>query len=1124
MDAERIARIQEIFNKFDAGDELTPEERNFWKGVTKEEKQEATGMFSGTNMNMQQNSIPDNIEPQSHDYSDKAPETSPKDLESEKVFNPTQPGDQNTSDYDTLVMAVQKLKDVGVSPNEIKKALKSGDSYDKDKQINMPVWDSEGMNIVDHTSMSIDRVIDDLAGKQLTKKQIAASEAAVKKSQRAEDKLHQQRMNALPKNQKQSAAEQSRITEGYKNEINPDKSDEAAVLERQPSDYVEVQNLDNLLKDSPEPGYADSLRKMIVNGKSAGKSFNTILTKDFGASGVQKLLRMVGKDKEKADKVLDYLESIYNNEKTDIKDDIKQKLDTKETRALNAGKRAEDKLVEALQNKESPDELPSDNKDGKNYSASAKRFNNGPKTEYQRILSGDKNQQLDQAIKDAIQAPKAVENLLQDGALNKILDSVKSKYSKDFWLKYFKDNPYLSFRITPDRSMLKDATLRFVGEREGHGNGGKEDSFNLLSGDDIDNFVTAYNEAQNLNALKREAMKKYNKSFKSVGNDDNFAPINTPKFNYVSASGTDAQEDAEFRARLEKMLETNDKRWMYQDPGAGDTVMTWDPETGLFTENKISDAIKAKKEHKSGYTINDNYYNHLLNALGSDYSTLQEALDYASGGSKEGNTFNTMESDIRDKFGNDSATKAKELFKDILAFNDVLSGGNMNKLDGSSKLRDALTFGGALSPTLIRQLQNKFGAAREKNPDKQLKDMLTSGDLYDVLTNTLGYNINEKLDPRWYTPYVSAVGKLDKYARARQKERQDMIDPVEVKKWLLHNSKAVKEALKSGDYSKLGKDLDELQVKAIDGELDDALSLLFSDKDIDQYTNRLTNHTEDSVNGLPSIADLQKDKFDDLSAELDTYKEELADLIKANEGKADTPDIIERRNYVKELGDELARMKYERMPIRELADSDFGGDYHKALQSYLNPEVGDDLDSWYNQIINKKGFKSKLKALKASHPDKFAAIASILRRLGETYPDSFPGINDQLANLDSYVEPMKIQDILKSQDMSSQWLGLTPDEYSAVINNKLANASANQSKSLRRHPVGQGKSRGSMGSDAYARMDKVADIIQKAENTGTTDKLLDEVGHKDSQKLADAKQGFNETTERLKNALKDIFA
>lgn len=1152
---DRMSHLQEIYKKFDNGEMLTDEERKDWQSLNQKDKMQVIDAYNGVNMNMREPTTFADLDVHSKDYSDLAPETEPKDTESEKVFNPSKPEDQDTSDYDTLVVAIQKLKNVGVKPNDIKKLFKKikqsdikdaasvaetgaklnvdvnktlepwqSDNVDKDRVIQVPVWDPEGMDIVDYTSMSADRVIDDLAGKQLTKKQIAHSEAQARKGQRREDKLHQQRMTALPKNQKQSEAEQARITEGYKNEVNPDKTDNAAILARQPDDYVEVKNLENLLKDSPEPGYASSLRNMVEEGKAAGKSFNTILSKDFGTKGIRKLYRMVGGDQDKVSDILDYLETIYKNKKTTIEGDVQNALARKEERALKAGQRAEQRLKDALATKESPDELPSEDPSTKNYSASGKRFNNGPKTELQRVLSGDKNQQLNQAIKNVINTPKAVEDLLKDDSLNNLLESAKSQYSPDFWLNYFKDNPNLSFRITPSRDMMNNATLDFVGEREGHGNSaGGEDSFHLRTGDDIKNFVTAMHQQSELSALKRKAMEKFDKSFKSVRSDKNFAPVHTPQFNFVSDTGVDAQEDAEFRARLGKMLETGDLRWMYQDPKKK-VVTTWDPATGLLTEEKIADAIKNKKEHKMGYTIDDNYYNHLLGAMNSDYATLQEALDYASGGPKEGNYFEEMETGIRNKFGKDSADKAKQLFRDIFSFNNLLAGAdNIAKLDGTMPLKQALVFG-SVSPMLIKQLQNKFSGARKANPDKKsLNEILSSDDMYDILANQLGYNIHKDLDPRWYTPLVTAASKINKYRKDRQKDIRSMVDPAELKKYLSSNSKRVKDALKSGKFSELGTDMDKESAEAVDKLIDDGLMLLANNNEIDSAINRAAAHTTDDVDKMPTIADLQSDKYDSLSAELDVAKDELAGLIEANDGKYDTPEIKKYRDYVNSLSGELATMKYERMPIRELADEKYDGDYYTALQEYLNPTLGDDLDSWYNQILAKKGFRSDLRALKANAPDKISALMPLFHKLGETYHDAFPGIDDYVAKLDDYVEPLKLKDVLKSLNLSRALLGFTPDEFSAYTTNKELVGSDNQSRSLRRHLVGQGKSRGSMGSDAYARADKVAGIIQNAEQFGRTKDLIDAVGGVETDKLKEARNNFSDTSTSLKNLLQGIL-
>ena len=1154
---DRISYLQNIYKKIDNRETLTDEERKAWQSLSPKDKMKITDAYHGVNMRMTEPTTFANLDVHSKDYSELAPETEPKDTESEKVFNPSKPDVLGSHLYSELQALVGSLKATNVTDPTIIKNIVANVLDAKGLQ-----WDKT-IDTIDGEVSKISDVVNSLIQSDGSEDpnenwdQAKAKGELKLKSEEEQDRLHKERLqrieqaaaekevhDARQKEQhnfvnKQSLnkikdkawrayVEQNMRGENYaptleglksfNDEINPDKSDEAAILARQPQDKIMVKNLENLLGDN---AYAETLRNIVADGKTKGKTFNEILLKDIGQKHLANIAEHTNNDTDKSSEILKYLGSIYDNTKTDKKDDIKQALDRKETRALKAGKRAEDKLKDAMANLESPGDLSETPSRGSSSAAKFMRGNN--KTAYNRLLSGDSNQEARQALKNAVQNPKAVETLLQNGRLNRVLNKFGSKVNRspEYWLNYFEDNPYLSFRIVPSKKMRDDATLNFVGEREGHGNGGKEDPFNLLTGDEIDNFLTAYNRVSRLNDLKREAMKKFNKSFKSVNNDDNFAPINTPAFNFVSDSGVDAQEDAEFRARFKKMLQTGDKRWMYQDPSR-DTVTVWDPETGLFTEEKISDAIKSEKGHKTGYTIDDSYYKRLLNALNSDFSTLQEALDYTSGSPGEGNSFNAMESAIRNNLGNGAVDKAKNLFKDIMSFAGVLSDKDMSKLDGKSILKNVLPFGGALSTTTLRQLQNKFNTLRDKNPGKQLPELLKGGDwLYDTLANGLGYDIDEGLDPRWYKDFVSGQAKINNWRKKREDSIKNMIDSDKLKSWLKYNLDELKKSAGSGDYSRFGKDLDDTDIQVLTGRFNDALMRLYNNDDKEKAVEDMSGY---GTTPLPTLAELYSDKYNNLKEEYVNAKDALAKLIEANEGKADTPKIANIREYIDEISSELARMKHEKVPIRELADSDFDGNYAAAEQSYLQSEEEDDLDKWYNTILNKVALTNKMHNLSKEEPDKYASILGILNNIAESYPTSFPGMSDWINTLSDYKDPGKLNDILKSQKASAEMLGLTPEEFSALENNRSAKNSKRQSASLRHRLVGQRKARGSMGSDAYNRADQVADIIQKAENTGNIDKLLDVVGREDSAGLAEAKQEFADSSATLKALLDGIFA
>ena len=1185
---DRMTHLQEIYKKIDSGITLTDEERDKWQHLNKTDKMRVIDAYNGVDMNMREPTTFANLDTHSKDYSDLEPKTSPKDLEKEKVFNPSKP-DIGSHLYSELQALVSSLKVSNMDPAIIKNVVANvldakGLSWDKT------------IDTVDGGTSKISDVVNEMlqsggaespsenwdqakakGGAKLKsdeeqarleeeRKQRVEQAAAEKevhdtrqKDQRAFvnkqglDKIKDKAWRAYVK-QNMEGENYTPTLEGFKSfndEVNPDKTDTEAVLARQPDDKVEVKNLENILKDSPEPGYAQSLRDMIIRGKEAGKSYNEIIWNDLGEKGMAKLYRMTDGDRDKVDDVMTYLSQIYDNKTADINSNIQEKLSLKEKRANTAGARALDAFDKAVSSKESVDELPSEDPKTKSYFTSGERFNKGPKTQLQRVLSGDKDQKRNQAIKNAIQNPKAVEALLQDGRLNDILDSARSKFSPEFWLKYFKDNPKLSFRIVPNRDMMRNGTFDFVGEREGHGNSysntdeaynnaktsgkagssnleilGKEDPFHLLTGDDINNFLQAYSKIKELNALKRKALQEYNASYADDNTPDelqnNYDPMNmplAPEFNFISDEGIDSQEDAEFRARVNKMLETGDPRYMYQDPKKK-TVTNWDPKTGLFTEINLADAIKnAKTPHKMGYTIDDNYYNKLLNALNSS-NTLQDAINYNSGNPAEGNPFDMMETSIREKFGDDSAAKAKQLFRDLFSFNNVLSDTDINKLDSSTPFKDALVFGPALSTTVLRQLQNKFGKFREKYPEEQLANAIKDHGLYDILTNGFGYDISDTLDPRWYKDYVTGKAKVDKWQKSRGEDIASMIDSDKLKKWLKYNLDEIKKARGTKDYSKFGNGLDDAFMEKLEGDFEDSLLDLYGDNEKKDLAARVANNTAADIKSLPSLMELYKDKYNDLVNDYVAHRSRLDALVDANNGKADTPEIKQMREALQELGHEISVLKTEKIPIRKLADEKFDGDYYAAEQEYLHPSESDDLDTWYRNVLANKSMKHKLKGLHKEDPDKYKRILGVLENIRDNYSDAFPGLSDWIATLSDYEDPGKVYEILKSQDASMSKLGLTPQEFSALRNNKESITSKTQDKNRRKSLVGQRKVHGSLGSDAYTRADQVADIIQNAENTGRIDDLRRELVKQDVADIVKKAKSTNDI-ETLRQELGD---
>lgn len=657
--------------------------------------------------------------------------------------------------------------------------------------------------------------------------------------------------------------------------------------------------------------------------------------------------------------------------------------------------RAEENLDKALSAAE-------EGSDKDKATASSKSFaNRQNKTDLYRMTSGDKNQEVKQALRNATQNVDTVANMMKNNRLNSLLDAAKQgDYSKESWEELLKAHPNLSLRFNPQRKMLDDSTLRFVASYNDENpveGAEKEKAFSLLTSNDIKNFLSA------------------------------LAGKHVPR-NYVTDTGVDDSAGREVKDRIEQAISHADPAFLNT---SRKRMYDWDPATGSFVET--ADFAKKNNKDLSQIDVDDSYIDHVVNALKLNKDG---ALSRFISG-EDLNDTNPIVPEyqiVKNRLGNTGgAEKFKKLLSDIADFNSFTTG----DVDKSTFDYDPFT---------VRMLRNKFKKLRDDNKlpaDASLKDLFEYGDAIsllplldvlpdslitvdaskspdayrEVLEKTLGKTVAPELDPKDYKDLLTGTLKMNKYRNSRAKDIKGLLDPSSVKQMLKYNIDEYRNMLDSNDFTRI-PGMDAAKARDVLGTLLDARDLLLTPTETEEMLGSGTLDREEPLSLRDRLSDEDKEKFDQLTAKKNDIAEELALHLKANEGKAGDDD------ETKLLRDDLAKVRHE------IASLD------KSLDDAST-------DDYFNELYRKANFDAHLKELMNKYPTKMKGALTILSKLGETYPDQFPDIQQYLDNIDEDKKPLTDNEIINSQKAAMDVLGMTPAEWAAVVNNKNISAKKN---------------------------------------------------------------------------------
>jgi len=1098
---DRITHLQEIYKKIDNLETLTDEERKDWQSLSKEDKMQVIDAYNGVNMNMRQGSTFADLDVHTKDYSDLAPETSPKDLESEKVFNPSEADDSGVSMYDKLVTAVANLKSRGKSPAFIKAMLKAVPEYKTDGKVDVPVWGEN--EIVDSRPVDIDKVIDDLVGKELTQEEIERSKALTEASKRKEDELHQQRMAAIPENQERSAAEQARITEGYKDEVNPDISEGgkdalyADLDKAKDAGFIKQvdNNINRLAGKNNDTEFANKVIDELLRSKNAGKSF----TSSLSTKTLQELAKRFPNTKTKEGKtinnikpVLDGLKDTYDHKSFGRLKSSLNMINSKGNTAKSRLARENERVNETTGTEKGAQEAtarsvrPGSLAKREGVTAFDKAFAGGTEADAaKKALAQDVNAYDEAFSKD----PELAKQVRQS-----VSDAQKAKYTVEDWIEYFENHPGVRFHnqanvrtvnngvllltaINPEMDVNGNVAMTDITrDKKGNINSSGKTKETLLDGVVMDKFP-----------LIREAdVTNFLQALQQV--DPVVRPEIKTEFTNLGTKATDATEDSsrnkKWAERFDRMFNTGDKFYVYADPRLSKKTVR--DENGIVTEYD-RDPKKA-----SGPSLRSaDYFNQLSGILRGkdnlDDINVSELYDL-----------------IRALHDDTAAKKAKDLYYDVSELNN--------------------TFGPVLSkdtidPSTLRSFAGKFNRLRKLNPNMSLTDIFNKGDVSDVF----GVKIHPKFvgnDKFGRTDLLKAALKLAKYKKQVAKEG---IDFDALRSDLDDNIRAYKNSVDSNDFSNLPEGVNAGLAKEALDTLNTIRSYVDTPAEREAKLRGQLVGTPDA-SGLKSLADEAPEEFERAEAE---YKNAMNEYALAKQNKDTDFDVLNMlRKDVEETRSKMKYLKDTKVDILKRAE-ELGKPYHEVLDDYLHPDWDeDDMELNIQKMLNEYDLMDELKASAGGNIHnsnvKANAIAEALDKLSGVDP-RFEKWRDTLNN---WSRPVAASQIMSSPDTAKQYLDMTPAEWSAYNTNKGFFDSDIEQKRRNTTLTGQRKSaKGIAGADTIA-LNKLAQDLQRMDYTDDTagKKALYDKLQAENARTADPYTRDKDIDERLANAIKGVLA
>lgn len=982
-----------------------------------------------------------------------------------------------------LESIITGLKAGGLNAEAIKRTLANildTQGVKWEDKIDVPRFGDDGTTVVETVPMSIKDIVNSKVSDSKTidpneNWDEAKSESAPKiKSKEITDKLEAERQAAVPENQKRSEEEQSRITEGYKDEVHPDISEGgkdalyADLDKAKDAGFIKkVENNVNLLagKDN-DTDFANKVLAELLRSKNADKDFSHSLSQNT----LVELAKRFPNTKTKEGKTVNNIKSILDSLKETYDHDTFGLLKAKLNMVHSQGNTAANRLAREVERVNEANDAETGSRE-----AAARSVKPGSVMRREGVTA------LDKAFAGGTEADAAKKALAQDvnaydeafsgdpelakAVRQSVAEAQAAKHSVDDWFKYFDEHPDVRFHNQANARTVNNTGLGLTAIYKDAS--GKEVMEKLpLFGDDVLNF--------------RDALDQYKQR---TGN----RPEVKTEFTNLNTKNTDATEDA---PRIHKWVDRFDRFFNSAsgDMNAFSTVFGDSSVSKNYTRDENGFVTEYDKDPKkaSGSNIrNADYFNQLAGIMRDPKNMVPKLVEL-----------------ITAQHGKDAAAKAQNLYNDITELNSVFG--------------PVLT-GDSIDPSALRSFAGKFNRLRRDNPNMSLTDIFNKGDVSDVF----GIKIHPKFtgnDKFSRLDLLKAALKLAKYKKDAAKEG---IDFDALRSDLDDNIRAYKNGVTSGDFSSLPEGVD---IDIANGVLD-TLGTVRSYIDTPaEREAKLRGMFVDTPNkdSLKSLADEAPEEYEKAKAE---YKNAMNEYALAKEDNADFDVLNMLRKDVEEKRSKADYLKNTKVDILKRSE-ELGKPYEGVLNDYLHPDWNeDDMDLNIKKMLAEYDLMDELKASAGGNIHnsnvKATAIANALDKLSTVDP-RFEKWRDKL---NDWSRPVAASQLMSSPTTAGM-IGVTPEEWSAYSTNKGFFDSDTEQKRRNTTLTGQRKSaKGIAGADTLA-LNKFAEQLQGMDYTNDAagkQRLHDEL-HAENDKLKDPYTRDKNVEERLANAIKGILA
>lgn len=772
--------------------------------------------------------------------------------------------------YEKLVELVNKFKTVGKDPEDIKDIIKNvietTEGTDSEHtSIYVPKWDSTGTTVTGEEQTTLPVVLDKLLGKSLTDEQKAERARQTEASNKVKEEEHKRRMEALPENQEQSDREKAAITEGYKDEINPDVSEggrEALYADLDKAkDAGFIRQVDNNFnrlagKDNDEK-FANKVIAELLSSKNQGKGFTSSLSTET----LQELAKRFSNTKDiKA--VLDGLKDTYDHESFGRLKSSLNAISSKGNTAKNRLAREIERVNETKGTEKGAQEAtarsvkPGSIAKREGVTEFDKAFAGGTEADAaKKALAQDVNA-YDEAFSNDPELAKAVRQ--------SVSDAQSAKYTVEDWLKYFEEHPDVRFHNQANMRTVNNGVLNLTAINKDADGKESMEAFPLIREADVTNFLQALQQSK----VKPE--------------------VNTG-FTNLNTKNTDATEDSsrnqKWVDRFNRMFKTGDKFGVYADPRLSKKIVR--DENGFVTEYD-----RDPKKASGANLRNADYFNQLAGIMRDPKNMVPNLVEL-----------------ITAQHGKDAAAKAQNLYNDVNELNSV--------------------FGPVISPenvdpSLLRSFAGKFNRLRKNNPDMSLTDILNSGDVSDVF----GVRVHPKFtgnDKFGRLDLLKAALKLAKYKKDAAKEG---IDFDALRSDLDDNIRAYKNSVDNNDFSNLPEGIDADIANEVLDTLGTVRSYVDTPAEREAKLRGQLVGAPDKGD-LKSLADEAPEEFERADAEYKNAMNEYAlakqnkdtDFDVLNMLRKDVEETRSKRDYLKNTKvDILKRAEELGKPYQEVLD------------------------------------------------------------------------------------------------------------------------------------------------------------------------------------------------------------